>query len=344
MKLFLKNSYFLIYLAGLGLLILANSKGIGFTYDSYDYQGASQQIFYFLSGKSNIIRPPIFPIVLSIFSVFGIAGYFILSLFCFSISSWIFHALIASTITNYYVKTYIFSLFIFSISLHLTHSFLWTEPLMILWILLFIWILISKFNYGILLLLAILMVLTKNGSMLLIPFLAAGIWWMNRSWKGFFYSFVMILTCAIVYELWNQHIGRPEMIETVARVRFFSFTYLEVLLGWFVPISFPLWAQIMAFSGFTIGFALVATGFDNQTQFFALVFCGYLVLRMYYAHVDYHESERYMSIAYPVLLLVIGKLTDQRKLDFTTLSLYSVWLLYSIIRVVKNDIIWFIER
>jgi len=81
-----------------------------------------------------------------------------------------------------------------------------------------------------------------------------------------------------------------------------------------------------------------------------VVFLSYFLLRSYYSDIYFHEAERYLSIVYPLFILLMVKASSFFK-ESSNIFLSKAYLIsgiylltYTIIRAVRNDLIWIIDR
>ena len=349
------NTYLAVFSVSFLFLSLALWVGPGFTYDSHDYFLAGTNLKDFLQGRiingKLIARPPLFPILVRIFSLPGKWGLSIMQLVIFSMNCMLFYRIIFRVEWLDTFRLVLFILFCFSISMHLSHSFLWTEGLVILLILIQVYFLIADIFFlkklAGLLFFGAAMVLTKNGGMLLVPGFAAAMILLDKNWKMVVLSVLYLGINFSMYSLWNAHVSRPTVLETVARDRFFTAEYIHVISGWLFPLAIPEIFRVLLL-GIFIGGLIISGSFrclwkDRIWVSFFIIFLSYVLFRSYYSHVSYHEGERYLSLGFPFFLLWVTGLLAKSKTR-PVLFFIFYWIIYSVIRVIKNDIIWFLER
>ncbi|MCV9388235.1 hypothetical protein [Reichenbachiella ulvae] len=360
---------FALFVLNLGLLLYANWYGLGLDLESEDYWAAATHLGdYFqktpIEGKV-INRPPVFPILLAPLSSMGVFGAKALILLLFTLISCLYYLLIKRYIFQPALQLFAFALFSFSIPIHLVHAFVWTESLVMFWVLIqFFLILEGKrkpWMYFLwLLLVGIVAVETKNGYMLMVPGIALAWLYKQRSWVGLIQSGLYGLCMYLSHRFVSSQFVGMDTHEVLAKTTTLNLqaNYIDVLTGWFVPLHIPFALRITLFVVVGLGLLYLFVRhrvYQNQDWVIAMgVFWSFFLLHSYFSHPDYHESERYLSTVYPIFLwslirfLDIGMKTDAfiRELKWRNLSfvLLFAWLLYSFVRVLSNDILWHQSR
>ncbi|MFY0627650.1 MAG: hypothetical protein JXR07_15240 [Reichenbachiella sp.] len=356
-----------IFLFGIGLLVFGNCYGLGFTYDSYDYWNAGNNFLSFLNkemiGDKIIKRPPFFPFLLAIISPMGFWGAWIFMMLIFIASSFIIVKILETHFENELLKIAAFALFIFSIPVHLIHSFLWTEALISILVLgqLSILMRLQAMNFqgfSLVTLLSMIAAMTKNGYMLAVPGIALAILFANRNLKGLRLSVFHAVILFGTHHLVTSVFSGMDTASRALKLRFLDYNYLDVLSGWFFPIMIPFEWRLFGTSIILLGliFLLIKNQlFKNLKIGIAWsFFLSYFFLRSYYSHLDYHESERYLSVVFPVFIIAVFLVVDKsvitlnlhkfRLFKYGLLFFGASWILYSFIRVVNNEILWFSVR
>ncbi|MEO9870012.1 hypothetical protein [Ekhidna sp.] len=343
-------------------LFLANINGVGFTYDSYDYFNAAKNLreFFFreeILGKI-INRPPFYPVLIAPFTIFGEYGLTLLCLLIYSINSYLIFRLTRMLFADNEDMWISRVLILFSVTMHLVHAFLWTEGLIILLVLAQLNILF-KMRRGskemiFLTLFGLISILTKNGMMLMVPVFASAGVVVSRVKSKWLWSLLYIIVCYGAFEVYRYYFGQSSIGEIAVRTNFFGWNYLNVISIWLMPMKVNTGLRLIL----TGAFILIACTtyifrfkkYDTPIHGIVIIFSGYTLLRSYYSHIDFHESERYLSIVYPIFILMIIGLFNHLKKDFGKTGYYFYYvfifylLVYTILRAINNDIFWIAQR
>jgi hypothetical protein len=144
--------------------------------------------------------------------------------------------------------------------------------------------------------------------------------------------------------------GNPSVTSVVSSKRSFTMEYISVISGWFVPLKVI--PEVRITLAIFIGLVFLGILAKRKIRIlnigFFFLFVTYLVGRSYYSNVDYHESERYLSLVYPFFVIgfLVPILEWVYSLDNILLKrmvgIFSISLIvYSTFRSIWNDIIWF---
>ncbi|MFT4833453.1 MAG: hypothetical protein ACI83W_000056 [Marinoscillum sp.] len=356
MKIGNTKSFFILCLCLMTVIhVYTNWCGIGQTFDSYRYISASVNLgkFYFLEPIDGqvIFRPPLYPTILSMLNGNLIGIRFVHLLVALG-GLFLFERIISISTPNVIFKNFAIFLYATSTPLLINSSFAWTESFVILLSLIQLKLLLSDKpdawdkSFWWIVILGVAIGLLKRGSVLLIPGVFIILLINNHSIKGLLRALIYGCSAYLSTLLWDIYQGRasvpgaqiPETTE-----------YLNVVSTWLIPMSFNTGLREASISVLLI--SLIAGYFylkqfksvsDSKTQliFLVLFFC-YLILRWKFASLDYFESDRYLSVAFPFFLLSLLGLLSWI-LDYSdsgkkiVLAFLILWSSYSGIRYIKN--------
>ncbi len=362
-KKYLSSHVFLVAgLVSVVMVTLVNFYGPGLTYDSIDYLKASQHPALFLSGQpiegQVVQRPPVFPVFINLLNKLPLLEYHIINVLLIILNTWVFFRILKPLPLARNTRLLFYVLFCFGMPVHLAHAFLWTESFVMLLILLQVYILIhTRRGIGASLIWIIagtVAVLTKNGYMLIVPVFMLSRLLITRKFSDYILSALYGLSAYVAFNLWAAIVDKPSGEALAFRTGSMTLEYVNVVTAWFLPMVIPLPWRIIVVGGVATVLLLIFLRREyydfNLTWVFGFLFVLYFAGRSYYSHVDYQESEQYLSVVYPVFLLFGAGIFDKVRHTITLRGIRVIellawgWAVYMVVRVVKNDIFWISDR
>lgn len=344
------------------LLLFTNVGGVGFTYDSFDYAEAASNLDLFLKGnfinERVIKRPPVYPIIVSLFFWIGDDGLTLLNMILYVANFYLVIKIVDFVIEDEQSKFLAIVCVMFSVTIHLVHAFAWTEGLVVCLMLLQIKLAFDDrlvdFKYLLIITLGVLSVLTKKGAMLLVPGMVLMIYLSGVGVRRWAYPLLYCILCWGAYQLWDGLINLREPVDIVTAKRFLSLEYLNVLSVWLMPLNVPSLIRntvaIIILLLLTIFYIKNLVKKNSHLNSLLLIFVSYTLLRSYYSNVYFHEAERYLSLVYPLFIIILFSLLSSLRISSNKILSRLCWifglyiLCYTIIRAIKNDYQWIIDR
>lgn len=312
---------------GICIYIYVNGCGIGYTYDSQLYVEGAE---YFrensdFKNEAFTYKPPAYSLVISLIGKKGIR---LLNGFCLGLSILLFSFIVKDTIKSRLGKWLIVLLFAFGTPIQLVHAFAWTEPLFLsIFLLCLLFILRSSYQKKIpvvklilLTFLFVMLIMLRHVGL----FLVSGI---------FIASIIMrardrvslilpILVALIAFTTWNFFVsdGIAERLDPFSASRYdrlieqFYFNSLDLLMGigvWVIPRSlFP--DYVLAIIALIVLLPTIRSFTDRRhrnnlrvSKFLFILALVYLVLLILPFRFYPDDVERYLSVVYPLFLIII---------------------------------------
>jgi hypothetical protein len=348
------------------LYLLSIKAGIRYTYDSVEYLVAAESF-----AKEGVFRnsdgtffqhwPPLYPLMLSFFinniQEFLITFNWICLLGTFCLMSW----LATKTVDNRSLKILFCLTLVFGVPLYLISKFAWSEPFFLLLLSLQLCLLYRysiKGDIKLLVLLSVVGVLyclqRKAGIFMMmgigLAFLMTGL--RNKEFKHLIlFIFVSLTFIPSWYLLTSSHISFLTFTNHEPRTSIVSLFFVETLSVWIIPPLIPKLMQV------TISIFLIVSliyQYHGPTKDFFLncllmCFLSYTFFMQLFPYADNTETERYLSVIYPLLFLLIFKFLDsllsqlKKNKKLVLISLF-IWILYPAARTIKNVVEWSSDR
>ncbi|WP_420581785.1 hypothetical protein [Reichenbachiella sp.] len=214
----------------------------------------------------------------------------------------------------------------------------------------------NRQKYLLLLLVGCFGVLTKNGFMLVAPGVALVLLNKERNKKGLLKALGYGLALYLVHFWLTRYFSNSDVHQVLGGSSFRSLGahYLNVITAWFLPLKLDFHIRLVAVLGiWAVGFLFgqpIKWNRDRQLINLLILFFCYVILRSYYSRIDYHESERYLSILFPAFLLFVALFCDRILRNLKAVNLIRLrnlvyasllfWFIYSAIRTIYNDVLW----
>lgn len=361
--------YIFIFIAVV-LQSYAVSCGLSFTYDSHDYVYASNTFkisfeFYNANGSIYVERAPLFPLLLSISSSKYIWA--IINVLNLALCLYFAYKLGQKLFKNAVILILFMLSQAFSVTQLMIHSFLWSEPLFLLLLLIFLNEFYNylqeqkKSTFIKLILLAFIFAIHRTPGIFFIAGAGLSLCILLPKQKLFSFKKASVFTilASIGWGLWlfrNLSFKGTEYhpaTEVIFQNFFINiYHYSNVVTAWFLPLNLNFWIRIvflfLSILTFTIFFKKNIFKLFQQKFIISLtlIFGTYTFALLSLENVGYHESERYYSLVYFPILLIFFLFWDSIFKQITVLKqkiiviALSLWLLYPIYRSIKNAQLW----
>ncbi|MCK5471174.1 MAG: hypothetical protein KAI99_21775 [Cyclobacteriaceae bacterium] len=349
----------------IGLTAYSTWCGLGLTYDSFDYQAASESfrengVFTNHNGTPYNFHAPLFPVLLSFLGEDPNTSFVLLN----TVTCTFTLLLLFISTRKFFSNNFLYLLGYISISLNvgfqMIHHFLWTEPIFLLLFVIHNYLLLRFFekerkaDFWILVSIAFLMGITKNTGFFII-LITSGIILLFSKKAAFNKSAVYILLSSFGFVVWNIYVFACRNGEQMFRTNEFLqsidlnfFNYLNVISQWFLPGIIPVWFRLLLLAFILIIFFKLFQKEKPtiQVRIFLIQFLAYLIIMIVVIKVDKDEIERLLAIVAPWLILAIFMIID---INWNNISntfkrliivLLILWVSYIGFRSIYNSLNW----
>ncbi len=343
-------------------IVIANYCGVGLTYDSNLYLEIASQLNSkgVLEVDGFLIKPPIYPMILS---VIGYKGVIWLNIICLIGSLWMYFKM-SGFISEEILKVIYILLISFSTSLIMVHGFVWTEPVFILSLsgIFYVWMKArtpTRWNLIVICGLWLLLPFIRYvGVLILIPAFLIALWKSNYLLRGALFIIGTIVTACI--GIWvvlfssGFEARLSEWITPFQRLDFShyidnSLSYLKALGIWVVPLSLN--DSIVYVGGSFLLILLLLLIRDqkvlkSKVGITLVIFLTYYFILHTFFFVEYYSAERYLTPFYPILIFVLLAVIDQKFVSWAkwkknvVMIILGLEVLYGVSRTLKNVIFW----
>lgn len=352
------------------LYVIANGNGIRLTDDSHTYVACSciLQARGFWQILQEPLCPPLFTFFLTFLGNHLIFKTAIVNGILLMMNSLIFGLIGLQLIRSIYFQWFFLISLVFSADLLMVHSMLWSEPLFIFilscqtyWLIRYMHHQRTKFILYVTLAGIALTLQRRTGIFINLAMVIAILSVTWRS-KKVTLSPYLILLLAIIFSgliLWEIYLrfstDLPETIFGLPDLMgFFPTTenYLNALSLWILPLPLP---QTLRLIVALLVILVLVSGFiwvpHRVGRSLLLIWLSYFVLRLFWPRYDLDEAQRYLAVVYPlfalsfVIFIEYLTLLLQKQKRAIAIVILSIWLLYPVVRTVKNVVLYHnIER
>lgn len=363
------KSFFEILLVVVSMLFLIFSlwNNIGVTFDSRLYLAGS--VYIGNSGFTDIFsqaafraKPPLFSTVLFLLGNDFLAVT-VLNIICFAGILILSFRLVDKIIENKFYNRIAKFQVAFSPSFFLVHNFIWTEPLFILLLTMYLLVIFTFLKKGDkshkcliwLSLLGILLVLHRHVGIIFVIFTGAYLFvFLKGSLRQAVFTAIPILVFVLwQYLLWEETDSLRRMDHTAGLDVFRNTSYfMQSFSTWFFPLvpGFKSIVPLFIMPSLLIFIGVVQIAFKTRIdyhfrQYLFFLMIVYIIIMDLKGELFYSDIERYLSAIYIpfiiLFLLSIEKIAKGfPKLLLTTNFILVLWSLYTFIRSIKNILFW----
>ena len=361
-----------ILIAGTVLYWYGTWFGLNMTNDSFDYlQSASflsQGKWHALAGSGQFTSwPPLFGVLIFLWSMkLGINPVFMQ--FIIMICNFFLLLEIGKRVLPGPVARIIwFAASFTSVGFIMIHVFLWSEPLFLaiqlsLIIVVDNFISTKKLNWLLLsILFSVLLCLQRNAGIFIIAAIALTVFLSMPGRRGLISAILLFLAGIFTFSGWNLIVSIPGTGPFVfLKHEYFSgfllniWNYIDVVSAWFLPRKSGIFIRLFFVFLLSIWILLsrrkeisILHKDYSLTRLICIIIVFYIIGMSSIGRIDPWETERYLSIIYPFILLVIIVLalknTDLTHKSFTRLIIIAflgMWILYIEVRSTINVVNW----
>jgi hypothetical protein len=354
----------IILFSATGMLIYSTWCGPGITYDSKDYIAAAESFrssgeLLNSDGKPFIAHAPLLPVLLSIP---GGDLFFFIRIFhviLFGSTMMIIMMMLRTLIKAEQFRLMAFTAIAFAVGIQMIYNFVWTEPLFLFFFAVHNWALIRflklkrQTDFGLLVIAAFMMGLTRNAGFFII--LATGpslLLFANRRSSSLLYLFLGSLG----FTIWNIYtFFLQDGVNTIVEgVPFFTAiglnfrNYLDVMTTWMMPSLVPMAFRILlaVVMIFVLSLALKSRNLAVEGKAFLVQSILYTCIMIVFISVDKSDVERLLAVTYPWLVIGFFMILAPEQLGRGKISariifpLLCCWCIYVGARSVKNSMMW----
>ena len=357
-----------LIIIAIGLQLYSTHCKPGITYDSRQYLSTAHsfaQSRQLLNEKGipHLAHTPLYAIILSGLGPNRMQLSKYLHTVCLIITLWCFIYLANQVLQSVYFQWLFAILLATATPLQLIHHFVWSEPvflafLAILLVLCYWWLShpTSPLFWG-MILAGFFLCLQRNPGIFVILGMALGLWWFTKTKRWRIAVFVMLSISgwlawtAYTFQT-NQSDIQPAFHNLLREIttRHNLDHHLNVLSSWWMPLTIPLIVRGPGWLALMI--ALVGSGMYRRirlsqfTKILSIICFVYIICLQFTERVDYHETTRYLTVIFPLAMLVIFSVIE---LVFRHLSvniaqtfkwLLLFWMFYPMSRTWKNVATW----
>ena len=356
-------------LIGLVLLFVALIPGLKTTSDSFLYRQGAEYLFE--NGFEGIFQQKVFlakPVLFSLFLIPFVNKLYLLKIVHMVIYCTSFY--LVNLLLRLYIEDHLYRwiynlLFVLSTVIIMDHVFVWTEPLFLMLLLLYLLKLyqnfesISKWKLVALTVTGLSLCLLKHVGIFFVIFPAAMTWiyCMQKKEKPaiLWLSSIQLVVPVFYFLIWHflvwEYGGNPNRIDHFSGVDFIGNYQLisKAITSWFfIPVISKYVGCIFLPVMLTFLFLTIRLSTKRSIRWFllaSLVTVGiYLIILFTKGDMIFSDDDRYVSLIYPIIMLLlvggVEKMTNLRpKIKPHLLILSGVFIVYNLVRVVKN--VWF---
>jgi len=346
------------------LLLYGNWCGLGLTYDSYNYLAAAESLtasgeLRMNDGNPYVVHAPLYPAIISFFGEDPERYLRFLHLVLYMSTMLIIMRIIKISIGDILLRLGAFIIIIVSVGIQMIYSFIWTEPLFLLFfsihnLYLIKYVKENKLEYLIVMTIAALLLgLTRNAGIFLI--LPTFVLLLVQHAKKIVLPGFYLIFGLLGFTIWNINaIQYPAGVHVILdRIDIFANTYanvgnyLDVISNWFLPSVIPYFIRV-AILVFLI--VLMMKNLNKKNRFLMFQAISYIVTMIVFIKVDYSDVERLLALVYPLIIISIFTALDgnkngphQRKKTVIMIIL-AFWMVYISVRGVYNTYRWHQNR
>ncbi len=353
----------LMFLAVSALFVYATRCGINRTFDSGIYIQRADDI----GGRTaNTVPgdevyfhwPPLFSLIIFLFNLklgmgFGLMQYFFLALNIFLL------LLIGNkTLNPARLKIAWLAMTSAGVSFLMIHVFLWSEALFVMMISGTV-LLLDRYlkkekipTFILLILLSCLLCLQRNAGILIVLAISISILWFVPGKKGVIKSLIYLLAASSGFILWNFYYSGGKEIQLQSLFSGFGhniLVYLNVISAWLLPriiipeLRITCLLVMLLFVVFTRTYRRYYRDPSGIIIFLIIIyFIGISSL----GPIDLFESERYLSVIYPGMMLLIFKSFSiywhrvRLSVRILMACILVIWFSYTVLRTYINAERW----
>lgn len=347
----------------LALHAYANWNGLGLTDDSYAYLNQAQFFRETGSFRTGEIHP-LFPfqsfliVVIALFTdaKAGVSYMNVMNAILLA-GNFILLMTVATKVFSKFSYILFSALVIISSTpLLLVHSFLWTEPFFIFSVTLLMLLLIehirkqSFLTYAGFIFLFLLLFIQRKAGLLFFVGTSLGFILFLNSWPRI-WKMITIVGCILLIII----LYRFNLIGETPQVSNFwesTIDYVDFLSAWLLPLNFPIWIRVVVFLGLLtfIGVSVFRKNNEEKISKFLkilfTVFVTYCTIRLFFFRPDPSEMDRYLTPVFAIFFILLFASIERilrnssQGIRQVTMALFVLWLLYPVLRTVKNSTLW----
>lgn len=370
MKLYTTKEYWLYFfiIIGLGFQLYGTQCAPGITYDSNQYLAsaksfAKNQQLSHVDGTPHIDHVPLYPVILSLLGEHRLQLSKYLNALSLALVLALFIYLGKQTLHTPFVRSLFALTLVCSIPLQLIHHFVWSEPFFVLLLTLSLLFLFKYLQtpcpqyFRMLVVVGFFMCLQRNPGIFLVAGIALALWLYSKAglWRTVLYGSLSV-SGWVIWTVGGLLIVKSGLHPAAYNIFGNLFAkhnldhYLNVISGWFLPITISLFVRgtlflilILFLIIRLIKIKALLTGFTKALIIITIVYIVFLQLT---ERIDFHETERYAAVIFPLFALWLFHLYEKLLMNFQRKALLGanlvllLWLGYPAIRTLKNVRLW----
>lgn len=349
-----------------GLFAYANACGLGQTYDSKLYLQAGA----FWAGQSAALpgfeRPPLQGCLLALGAWLGMERWaYGVNLLALVISVVFFGHCAKLVVQPLCLRQALMLAWAVATPLHLAHRFIWSEPVFLAFWMLHTWLLLRwvgqprRYDWWGLLLCATAMNLQRTAGLFWVIGTAVVLLWRKREvskaqrWSEALGYVAGALLPWVVWTAWGWQAGSASLQTMAGEAWQQSWAekqnvrvYFDELSRWFLPalVAFR-WRVAVFCIALAMGLRWAARQPWSATQRLHLTsllipLLVYLLMMQGITQVPFEEAQRYLALAYPAVLLLLG-CTLAPVFAYRAVSVgLGFWVVYGLLRTLQNVYFW----
>lgn len=359
--------FILLLMTALLLQQYATFCQLGLTYDSQDYLHAAQSfreigVLYNANQSLYVERPPLFPLSLALLGEQAEIYMRYINTLCLGILLVILYELGKLCISNVSFRLLFILTQIWGIPLLFVHSFLWSEPLFMLFLyahlhLLHLYLRKPSVVWMLgMIICSLLMGLQRNPGIFFIFGTGLALFFFgSRKWAVIYVStassaWALWTSYSIYHRGWGFHSVSESWFQKSPEI---GYDLLNVISAWFFPLIIPtFWRFILLGLGLVLFLGLLRKGnvqkyLDHYSASLGIILGLYGMILLLLERVGYHETERYLSVIYPIFFLLFFRYLaigcDTIKSPRIRQGLFLIliiWMIYPLGRSLKNVTLW----
>ncbi|WP_258103210.1 hypothetical protein [Marinoscillum sp. MHG1-6] len=345
-----RSAILIIFGLSSALALISNWHGIGYTADSCYYlkeagQLSGKGLWAFLSDHG--LPQSLLIILLSGIPENGCRIMSIINILCFSASATLWFCMTKELFTLRSRWLAFGLLMAFNTPMLMGISFLWTEALFFLIFLLVVYSAIrleknmNSGNIAILLLSVILLIMARKAGMIVGLAIAIYLIWTILSENKL--KWVLTSVLGLLIFAFYGNLGLPNLIGERPSIDF-SFQnvlyQMDTIGSWIVPF----WATMACVGIIITVIAYLITGKLKGVRLPLVILSCYIFIRLFFEREWAEEHERYLSVIYPLFLVVGIKCFDishrHKPLKYGSEVILWLIVLYNAVRAIKNVWMW----
>ncbi len=332
----------------ISLFLYSNRNGLGLTHDSHYYLRESQGQHFF--GQQRFLVFLLHAVDRELHLVkYGF-------LFCYLLGFYVLAYVGSKAIEDRLLQICFHVVLIFNTAGLMTHAFLWTEPFFILSInglLLLLWLQSRaiSWRYYILMCFCLLMsIWQRKAGLLFSGGLFLGLLFFQWKWTLPYKMLISILAFLLILFFYGYFggpnlIGERPIFEGMGRRLLVN---LDGMSLWLLPgqISFSLRLILLVATLLLMIIFISSQGPDRSFWRISMsLLLFYFIVRLFFQRDVPSETERYLAPVYGIYFLCLVKslewlLAFLGKRKFAAIAFLAVWLLYPVVRTIKNAHFW----